>query len=345
MIEAVNQNFKELMRKKLSKKSGTQAVVGWFYEDLETVVSYGDFGLNSPEIVSFQIGSVTKLFTATLSSAFHYDGKMDLKGYVGEYLQLDAHSKIREMKVEDLLTHHAGLPSAPKALLGKYDKLNPYQHVNKERLMDYLNNYRKPVNSKSSFQYSNLGFSIIGQVLEEISGKTYGELVKDEICKPLGIKNLWITRPEEGTILAPGAMKRNRELDRWELNSIEAAGAIDANIKDMLKFAKGNLQGHPFYSRCEIGHKTNRTVSKHLDVGLGWMITRHEGIGELHSHNGSTGGFNSFLGIHPEDKFGVVVLTNCRLPLPSLIGLCNDHASAIGFEGLKYISKIHHNMH
>ena len=58
MIEAVNQNFKELMRKKLSKKSDTKAVAGWFYEDLEAVVTYGDFGLKNTENTSFQIGSV-----------------------------------------------------------------------------------------------------------------------------------------------------------------------------------------------------------------------------------------------------------------------------------------------
>ena len=74
------------------------------------------------------------------------------------------------------------------------------------------------------------------------------------------------------------------------------------------------------------------------------MITRHEGIGELHSHNGATGGFNSFLGIHPHGRFGVVVLTNCRLPILSLIGLSNDHAASIGFEGLKYISEKFYNV-
>ena len=252
MIEAVNQNFKEIMQKKLSKKSDTKAVVGWFFEDVEAVVTYGDFGLMNPETMSFQIGSVTKLFTATLAASFQNNGKLDLKGRVGDYLQLEADSTIRAIRVEDLLTHHSGLPSAPKALLGKYDKLNPYQHVSKERLMDYLNNYRKPVKSKSSFQYSNLGFGILGQVLEEISGKAYEELVKDEVCQPLEMKNLWITPPEEDINLAPGAMRRNKELSRWELNAIDAAGAIDANIKDMLKFAKANLQGHPFYSRCEM---------------------------------------------------------------------------------------------
>ncbi len=333
------------MQKRLSKKSDTKAVVGWFYKHSETVVTYGDFGLNNPESMSFQIASVTKLFTATLASVFHYNGKLDLKQRIGDYLQLDANSTIRMMKVEDLLTHHAGLPSAPKELLGRYDKLNPYKHVTKEKLMDYLNNYRKPLKSKSSFQYSNLGFGILGQVLEEISGKTYEELVKEEICQPLEIENIWITRPEKDINLAPGAMRRNKELSRWELNAIGAAGAIDANIKDMLKFAKGNLRGHPFYLKCAICHKANRTVSKHFDVGLGWMITRHEGIGELHSHNGSTGGFNSFIGIHPEGRFGVVVLTNCRLPILNLIGLSNDHAAAIGFEGLKYISKKFYNAH
>ncbi len=337
MIESTNQHFKQIMQKNLSKKSDTKAVVGWFFEDVESVVTYGDFGLMNPEIMSFQIGSVTKLFTATLSSVFHYNGKLNLKGRVGDYLQLDADSTIRMIKVEDLLTHHGGVPSAPKELLGKYDKLNPYQHITSKRLMDYLNKYKKPIKSRRNFQYSNLGFAIMGQVLEEISGKTYEELVKEEICQPLEIDDIWITPPEDDKNLAPGAMKRNKELSRWELNAIGAAGAIDANIKDMLKFAKGNLRGHPFYSRCEICHKANRTVSKDLDVGLGWMITRHEGIGELHSHNGSTGGFNSFIGIHPEGRFGVVVLTNCSMSILNLIGLSKDHAASIGFEGLKLI--------
>ncbi len=246
--------------------------------------------------------------------------------------------------MEDLLTHHAGLPSAPRALLGKYDKLNPYKHVSKEKLTDYLNAYKKPVKSRSSFQYSNLGFSILGQILEVVSGKTYEELVKDDICQPLGIRDLWMTQPKEETKLTPGAKKRNKTLSRWELNAIGPAGGIDANINDMLNFARGNLMDHPFYSKCEVCHQVRRKIAKHLDVGLGWLITRHKGIGELHSHNGATGGFNSFLGIHPEGKFGVVVLTNCRLSLASSLGLSNDYASFIGFEGLKYIAEKHHNI-
>ena len=148
MIEAVNQKFVELMGGRLPDNQNTKAVIGWFYDDLEEVVSYGDFGLCEPDIMSFQIGSVTKLFTATLTSIYLGYGKLDLKDQVGDYLKIEADSTIGKIKIEDLLTHHSGLPRNLKSLLGKYDHINPYKDVSKEKLMEYLDAYRKPLDTK-----------------------------------------------------------------------------------------------------------------------------------------------------------------------------------------------------
>jgi len=337
--ETINQQFTELLQQKLPNKHGTLAVAGWFFKDQDDIVSFGDFGSHSPGSTSFQIGSVTKLFTATLAALLAQDHRIDIKAPVGDYLELDPGSTVKDVVVEDLLTHHAGLPSAPKTLLRKYDHNNPYQHINRERLMDYTNAHKKRIKANSGFQYSNLGFSIVGLVLEAITGKTYQALIKDEICQPLGIKDLWITQPKDDIHLAPGAMKRKKATPRWELNAIAPAGGIDAHIMDMLKYARGNIPGHPFYPRREIAHQTRRSISKQLSIGLGWLITSHKGLGTLHSHTGATGGFNSFLGIHPAGKFGVVVLTNCRLSFLQELGLKMDAASGIGFEGLKFMVK------
>lgn len=345
MINKINQHLVTILDKKLSGHQGTRAVIGWFYTDVEGMVAYGDFGLDDPATLSFQIGSVTKLFTASLVSIFINQDLLDLNKSIGSYLNLDAASSINQIVIEDLLTHHAGLPSAPKALLGKYDLQNPYQHVSKEKLAAYLNTYTQPFKTRKRFSYSNLGFSILGYMLEEILGKTYAELVQDEICQPLGLHGLWITRPEGEVNLAPGAIKKKQAVPRWDLNAFAPAGAIDANITDMLKFAKANLSGHPFYPRVEMCHQPRRTISKHLDIGLGWLISKHKDIGALHSHNGATGGFNSILGIHPKGQFGMVVLTNCSYSTLNLLGLAQDRATAIGFEGMKYLAKFSQNNH
>ncbi len=343
MSKTINHKLSTLLNKNLRGKRGVIAVIGWFSEDDEAIVPFGNFGSHAPERTSFQIGSVTKLFTAILAGIFANDHKLELQGKVGHYLELDSSSTVSNVVIEDTLTHHSGLPSAPKDLLGKYDHNNPYQHVSRERLMDYLNTYNKPINANHRFQYSNLGFSIVGLVLEAITGKTYQSLVSDEICQPLGIEDLWITQPKDNIYLSPGAMKRKKETPRWALNAIAPAGGIDAHILDMLKFAKANLPGHPFYPRCEIAHQARRTISKRMAVGLGWLITNHKGIGKLHSHNGATGGFNSFLGIHPAGRFGVVVLTNFRLTPFQELGLAMDPATVIGFEGLKFMAKKRHH--
>ena len=337
--ENINQHFTEIIHKNLPGKRGTLAVVGWFIDDQEEIVPYGDFGSHAPETTSFQIGSVTKLFTATLAAILAQDHQLDIKAQVGDYLELAPGSTVNGVVIEDLLTHHAGLPSATKALLGKYKHSNPYQHVSRQRLLDYLNTYKKRIKPNSGFQYSNLGFGVVGLILEAVTRKPYHTLVEDEICQPLDMTDLWITQPKYDIHLAPGAKFWKKETPRWELNAIAPAGGIDAHMIDMLKYARANIPGHPFYPKCEIAHQTGRSISKHLKIGLGWLITSHEGLGTLHSHTGATGGFNSFLGVHPAGRFGVVVLTNCRLSFFQELGLKMDAASGIGFEGLKVIAK------
>lgn len=331
--------FKDLLNKKLPRIQGTKAVIGWFIEDREEILPFGNFGTQSPQHLSFQIGSVTKLFTATLAAILISKDALDLNARIGDIIDIDPNSTIKQIVIEDLLTHHSGLPSAPKALLGKYDPGNPYQHVTREKLTTFIHSYRKPLKSGKQFGYSNLGYSLLGYIMEEVTGQTYEELVLSEICQPLKISDLWITQPGKDVSLAPGAVKRKQETPRWELNAIGPAGAIDANVSDMLKFARGNLKGHPFYEKCQPCHQVRHTLTKNLGIGFGWLITQHKEIGELHSHNGATGGFNSFFGIHPERRFGVVVLTNCSLSFLSTLGLAKDVASAIGFEGIKYLAK------
>lgn len=337
--EIINQYITEIMHKKLPGKRGTLATVGWFIDDQQEIVPFGDFGHHPPGMTSFQIGSVTKLFSATLATILAQDHQLDLKAQVGDYLELTPSSTVNNVVIEDLLTHHAGLPSAPKALLGRYKHSNPYQRVSRERLLDYLNKYKKRIKPNSGFQYSNLGFSVVGLVLEAITHRPYQTLVEEEICQPLGMTDLWITQPRDHIHLAPGAKKWWKETPRWELNAIAPAGGIDAHVMDMLKYARANIPGHPYYPKCKIAHQTGRSISKHLKIGLGWLITSHEGLGTLHSHTGATGGFTSFLGVHPAGKFGVVVLTNCRLSFFQELGLKMDAASGIGFKGLKLMAK------
>jgi CubicO group peptidase (beta-lactamase class C family) len=144
----------------------------------------------SPDInTMYEIGSITKTFTATLIQKEIIDGHLKLdapfNGYIKQRnIKLPSYNN-KEITISDLLSHTSGLPLQTPEVDNPIDATNPYKNTTFSSMYNYLNHVRLTSEPGSLYCYSNIGYSILGDLLSKISRKSYNELLSEEIFKKL----------------------------------------------------------------------------------------------------------------------------------------------------------------
>ncbi|MEA2267786.1 MAG: hypothetical protein QOC64_396 [Solirubrobacteraceae bacterium] len=274
----------------------------------------------SPGATIFEIGSVTKLFTALALADMAEEGLVGLDDPVGAALPpgVAAPSRRgREVTLAQLATHTSGLPRLPKGLMAQAlrHRDDPYARFTVEDLHAAVATVRLRRAPGRRFRYSNFGAGLLGHVLARRAGLPYEELVAERILRPLGMGDTTVTvaaadRPR----LAPGHSRRGRPVAPWHLPTLAGAGALRSTADDLLRFLGASLDPPPSRLGRAIArtHEPRARAAPNVRVGLGWMITRL-GPGDDRTmawHNGGTGGYRSFIALVPQARAGVVVLAS-----------------------------------
>src|SRR5258707_10206030 len=161
----------------------------------------------------YEIGSVTKTFTATLLARAVLSGRVTLDTPVTQLLpdfKIPSRSG-KEITLGDLGTQHSGLLRMPSNFLPR-DLANPYADYDAAKLKAFLAGYRLPRDPGASHEYSNLGFGLLGYALAQLEHTTYGAVIDEQILKPLGMTMSGTSMTMSGTVftdvmrahLAPG---------------------------------------------------------------------------------------------------------------------------------------------
>jgi serine-type D-Ala-D-Ala carboxypeptidase/endopeptidase len=274
----------------------------------------------------FEIGSVTKVFTATLLARMVEDELLALDDPVQSHLPAGVELPVRgrPITLADLATHRAGLPRLPHGFLLRSlrHRRNPYAWFTVDDLYAGLpaTRLRRPLGDRP--RYSNLGYGLLGHVLTLRAGQDYEQLVHERICRPLELQDTHISVPAGARErFAQGHNRRGRPVPHWDLPVLAGAGALHSTVADLLAFLRLQLgEGEPALARAAALTQVSR--SRHrggLAVGLGW--TRLSLLGTEHEllfHNGGTGGFRSFAGFVPATRTAVVVLSNSARSVDAL---------------------------
>jgi CubicO group peptidase (beta-lactamase class C family) len=266
----------------------------------------------------FEIGSVTKVFTATVLADEVVRGNLALDQPVRDLLPAGTVVPRRddaEITLEHLATHRSGLPRNPvrglapgvAALTGR----DPFEPVTPEALLDVLGQTslrRTPgIGAK---RYSNFGFALLGLALVHSTGsESYAAMVEERVCRPLGLADT-VVHPDADQLgrTAEGHRWRGRPVSRWALTGLAGAGALLSTAADMLEFLAAQLDPETTPLAEPIRLTQQPRVRGRSGIGLGWMWA--PGPSPLLWHNGGTGGFRSFVGFLPQPRRGVVVLSN-----------------------------------
>jgi CubicO group peptidase (beta-lactamase class C family) len=290
--------------------------------DLVTGVTNCETGVDVTPETLFQIGSITKVFTATLMMRLVDQGKIDLDAPVRRYLpsfQLSDERAAETVTSRHLINHSSGMVGDYLADHGPGDdcldryvaSLKEHEYVHPPGLM---------------FSYSNAGFTVAGRVIEAVCERPFDEVFTEELLKPLGLRCTTVL-PEQmlryryavghnaaGT--APPAVPPSVLVGRY---SVPAGGRTSASAADVLRFVRMHIDkgrasdGSIVVS--EAGIAAMRTPSLPLignensHIGLGWLVADW-GDETCLFHTGGTIGQLSFVCVLPDRPFAVCLLTN-----------------------------------
>ncbi len=261
----------------------------------------------------FQIGSVTKTFTATLLAEAVDKGEVTLDTPVAKLLpgfKLPLRGD-KQITLGEIGSQFSGLPRMP-ANLAPANPQDPYADYDVAKLRGFLAGYTLPRDPGASYEYSNLGFGLLGYALAQQAGKSYAELLQSQILVPLGMSSTSATFKQPlDSRWAIGHDGGGKSAQPWHLGVLAGAGAINSTGADMLRYLEANMGrgSGPLLDAMRFAHKSRQLIGGDAHIGLAWM-TRHDKAGDVVWHNGMTGGYASFMGFTADGSRGVVILTN-----------------------------------
>ena len=288
------------------------------------VLSAGNLGNGTDQKVNgdtlFEIGSITKTFTALLLQDTVARGEMKFDDPVAMYLPDSVKMPSRDGKaitLLDLATQTSGLPREVNNLTSVGDlPANPYADYTAERLYAFLSDHTLSRAPGVEFGYSNPGMALLGHAIERKAGQNFETLLVDRICRPLGMDSTRIKlAPELKARLAAGHGQRRQPAPNWEFQVYDGAGGLRSTANDMLKYLSANLgltpsaltplmeKMHPIRFRGPPPY--GETAMPWMDRGISVQIGK-----QLLGHAGGTGGYETFIGFDKTAKRGVVVLAN-----------------------------------
>lgn len=320
---AIDSLVEKTVRPYVQQGPATGLAVGVLYMGKTYVYGYGTTGQGDrvPDgHTLFEIGSITKTFTATLIAACAARGICALEDPVSRYLPSARGLEKAGVPVTllTLANHTSGLPRLPSDLFtpahaGRGD--DPYARYDSLSLDVFLDTAILRSTPGEHMVYSNLGFGMLGRVLERLSGKPYNVVLQQELCGPLGLTE---TSQHLDSLqrrrLAVGHNAEGAVVRHWHFQSMAACGALRSSVTDLLRYLQAHIgEGHPdldaAFRRCElISHRELGQA-----IGLGWFAVR--GLPGAYWHNGGTGGFRTYAAYNRAQKVAVVLLSSTSLPV------------------------------
>ncbi|HEY0798263.1 MAG TPA: serine hydrolase domain-containing protein [Candidatus Baltobacteraceae bacterium] len=302
-------------------KDGIGIVVGVVNGDSVRYYTAGDLGQDAPKLdryTEFQIGSLTKAFTATLLAVMARNHEVALRDPIQRYLPPGVKAPAfdgRQITLEDLAVQDSGLPSSPtnfwwSALL-HFDIADPYAHYTPDLLYDFLSHYELPRAPGARYVYSNLSVGLLGELLARRAGTSYETLLEQRVLAPLGLRATSIT-PTSSQLahLAPGFDASADPAPVWHFGALDAAWALYSNCSDMMAFVQANLSAPrgPLGPALVFAREPQAGAPRNgvMRVGLGWNVANSGFI----RHNGNSGAYHAFVGFNAAQGTGMVMLAN-----------------------------------
>ena len=260
----------------------------------------------------FEIGSITKTFTANLLFQLDERKILDVQKSVLNYLPsgFNNDSVLQKATLSNIASQTSGLPRLPANLgkLKEYTLMQPYQFYTREHLYSFLKSLKKI--NPGTYAYSNLGFGLLSIIEENVTAMSFESLLNKHIFQPLQMDNSYIDAKKNQTYTATGYFY-GKPADYWKFDCMAGAGAIKSTATDILKYLDAHFE-YKDENFSAVVHKITqpvKPVATNMQICYGWH-TLEDLKHRVYWHNGGTYGFSTFAAFEPHTKTSVVLAAN-----------------------------------
>ena len=279
------------------------------------VAKTGAYGLANLELnvpvsaeTVFEIGSITKQFTAAGILLLAQEGKLSVDDKISKYLT-DTPESWSKVTIRHLLTHTSGIRS--------YTGLDGFQlwrHLTQAQFIQAIGAQPVEFQPGESWKYCNTGFNLLGYIIENVSGMNYWDFMSQRVFQPLGMLATTTRLP---SLIIPNRAAGYEQTNHvwinrdYDLTDVFSAGAMVSTVGDLAKW-NASLDGESLLnaaSKEQMWTPVRLNDGKTKNYGFGWSLGEVEGHKNI-GHAGSTSGFSASIQRFPGDRLAVIILTN-----------------------------------
>lgn len=298
----------------------------------------------------FAIGSSTKSFTVTSLGVLADQGKLDwdkpVRDYLPDFRLWDPFATER-MTPRDLVTHRSGLP--------RHDMMWYNSGFSRKDVVERLRYLEPSKDFRTAFQYQNLMFLTAGYLAAHAAGMPWEDHVRKVIFNPLGMSssNFSVTESQKSPDFSLPYTVVKEQITQIPFRNIDLvgpAGSINSNVEDMAKYVMMHMEhGQGVLSAKNANQMQSPQMpisgpgnDKELGVssyGMGFFVTSYRGHYEV-DHGGNIDGFSALVAFMPQDKIGIVILTNQNgSSLPAVVSR-NVYDRLLGLDSIDWTRRI-----
>ncbi|MBV8903553.1 MAG: beta-lactamase family protein [Acidobacteriia bacterium] len=331
MQQVLDHDFEPLRRSGAFARGGVS--IGVLTGAEERVFAYG---APSPDSI-YEIGSVTKTFTALALAQMVEQGAVKLDEPVRGLLPRGTVERPfgGEITLLDLATHHSGLPRMPSGFR-RENKDDPFASFGAADLYDYMARHGVKRPADASFEYSNLGLGLLGQVLADREHMDYADFIKREVTDPLGLTDTVVNlSPEQrdrliqgynGLSDGPDGFRRvsrrgyDDPVPPTTFGAIAGAGALHSTAGDLLRFLQENLYprkcGGALAAALAESHRLRAEMTDSaanaafIPPGTRIALIWWQIPDGCYIHGGAMPGYTAAAMFHPKGDWALAVLSN-----------------------------------
>lgn len=263
----------------------------------------------------YRIGSITKQFTAAAVLRLAEQGRLSLDDSVGRHLP-GVPAAWRGARIRQVLNHTSGIPASFVGTVQEWDRMTP------ELLVPLLANEPLDFAPGTEFRYSNLGYIVLGLLIEKVTGKTYAHHVESTLLRPLGLRDTRYCDVE------PVIERRASGYDAHDTVLVNAAynpmrlpfsaGALCSTVGDLAAWNRALATGRVVSPASWARMTTPEGAARASGYGYGLFVRPVEGHASL-GHGGAVEGFRGINAYLPGDSLSVTILTNLGRDGPEAI--------------------------
>lgn len=258
---------------------------------------------------AFEIGSLTKQFTAAGILLLAQEGKLSVDDKISTYLK-DVPEAWANVTIRHLLTHTSGIRSYTGL-----DGFDLWRNLTQAQFIKAIGKEPMGFPPGSSWKYCNTGYNLLGYIIENVSGRKYWEFMDERIFHPLEMRATTSRLPSQ--IIPNRASGYEQVKHQWinrdyNLTDVFAAGAIVSTVLDLARWNAALDEDRLLSatSKAQMWTPVKLNDGSTKPYGFGWnvdgAVEGHKNIG----HGGSTSGFSASLQRFPDDRLAVIILTN-----------------------------------